>query len=142
MDEAKETILVVDDDQAVRGIISRKMQSEGYICVTAANGREALEKVATQQFDLVLLDMKMPGPSGMDVLPQIVADHPDTSVVMVTAVADTQTAVEAMKLGADDYVTKPFNLDDLSMRVKEALKRKSPIKGNVDQRLRQSDSSL
>jgi DNA-binding NtrC family response regulator len=128
VDETKGTILVVDDNHAVRTVVARKMQAEGYVCVTATNGREALEKVAAQPFDLILLDMMMPGPSGMEVLLQITKDHPRTGVVMMTAVVDTQTAVEAMKLGAFDYVTKPFNLDDLTMRVENAFKRKRPIK--------------
>ena len=140
MNEAKGTILVVDDDQAVRSVVSRKMQGEGYDCVTAADGIEALDKAATQTFDLVLLDIKMPGPSGMEVLPQLVTEHPDTCVIMITAVVDTQTAVEAMKQGADDYVTKPFNLDDLSMRVDKALERKNLIRENAEYKLRQSDT--
>ena len=140
MNEAKGTILVVDDDQAVRSVVSRKMQGEGYDCVTAADGIEALDKAATQTFDLVLLDIKMPGPSGMEVLPQLVTEHPDTCVIMITAVVDTQTAVEAMKQGADDYVTKPFNLDDLSMRVEKALERKNLIRENAEYKLRQSDT--
>ncbi len=141
MDKDKGTILVVDDDQAVRSVVSRKMQAEGYDCMTAADGREALEKAVTQTFDLVLLDIKMPGPSGMEVLPQIVSEHSDTCVIMITAVVDTQTAVEAMKLGACDYVTKPFNLDDLSIRVGKALERKRLIKENRELQLRQSDSA-
>ena len=131
MHKPKATILVVDDDHAVRTVVARKMEAEGYDCVTAANGREALEKVAEQSFDLVLLDMKMPGPSGMDVLPKIISNYPDTGVVMVTAVADTQTAVEVMKMGACDYVTKPFNLDDLNIRVEKALERKRLVRENL-----------
>jgi DNA-binding NtrC family response regulator len=75
-------------------------------------------------YDLVLMDVRMPKLSGMDVLPRMVVDHPDTSVVMLTAIAATQTAVEAMKLGAYDYVTKPFNMDDVLLRVEKALERR------------------
>ncbi len=132
MNQSKGNVLVVDDDQAVRSVVSRKMQSSGYDCVTAADGREALEKVGTQTFDLVLLDIKMPGPSGMEVLPQIVTGNPDTCVIMITAVVETETAVQAMKLGAYDYVTKPFNLDDLSFRVEKALERKRLIRENKE----------
>ena len=141
MDQSRGTVLVVDDDQAVRSVVSRKMQSAGYDCVTAADGREALEKVSTQTFDLVLLDIKMPGPSGMEVLPQIVTGSPDTCVIMITAVVDTETAVQAMKLGAYDYVTKPFNLDDLSMRVEKALERKRLIKENQEFQAQQAAES-
>lgn len=137
MGEAKAAILVVDDDLAVRSVVARKMQAEGYDCVMAANGKEALEKADTQEFDLMLLDLKMPGPSGMEVLAQMIAEHPDTGVVMVTAVADTDTAVEAMKAGAYDYVTKPFNLEDISMRVEKALERRRLILENRQYRRRQ-----
>jgi putative two-component system response regulator len=138
--EPKGTVLVVDDDQAVRSVVSRKMQGDGYTCTTAADGREALDKTAVQGFDVVLLDIKMPGPSGMEVLPKIVTQHPDTCVIMITAVVDTQTAVEAMKLGAFDYVTKPFNLDDLGIRVEKALERKKLVKENRDFQLQQQSS--
>jgi len=123
MEEAKGTILLVDDEESIRSGVSRKLQAEGYNCVTAADSKEALWKASMQDFDLILLDIRMPGMSGMEVLPQIIADHPDTGVVMITAVGDTQTAVEAIKLGAYDYVTKPFDVDDLVMRVERALER-------------------
>lgn len=135
MNESKGTLLIVDDDIAVRSVVARKMQTQGYECMMASDGTEALEKVSTHNFDLVLLDLKMPGPSGMEVLPQIVAEHPDVGVLMVTAVSDTETAVEAMKLGACDYVTKPFNLDVLSARVDKALERKRLLEANKDFRL-------
>jgi DNA-binding NtrC family response regulator len=141
VDQSRGTVLVVDDDQAVRSVVSRKMQSAGYDCVTAADGREALEKVSAQTFDLVLLDIKMPGPSGMEVLPQIVTGSPDTCVIMITAVVDTETAVQAMKLGAYDYVTKPFNLDDLNIRVEKALERRRLIKENQEFQAQQAAES-
>lgn len=138
MNEDKGTILVVDDDQAVRSVVSRKMQAEGYNCMTAADGKEALETTAMQSFDMVLLDIKMPGVSGMEILSQMATENPDTCIIMITAVADTRTAVEAMKLGACDYVTKPFNLNDLSMRVEKALERK---RLNKDYQLHQPNAT-
>jgi DNA-binding response OmpR family regulator len=135
MEEAKGTILIVDDEEAIRGILSRKLESDGYDCEVAANGKEALWKAFMKDFDLVLMDIKMPGISGMEALPQIVTNHPDTCVIMMTAVADTETAVEAMKLGAYDYVTKPFDLDDLGMRVNKALERRKLVLENRDQQL-------
>jgi len=83
-----------------------------------------------KDFDLVLMDIKMPGLSGMETLSQMVIDHPDTSVVMLTAVADVKIAVEAMKQGAYDYITKPFDLDDLSLRVRRALERRKLVLEN------------
>lgn len=124
MREAKGAVLIVDDEEAIRDILSRVLDSEGYKCTVAADGREALQKSSGQEFDVVLLDIRMPELSGMEVLPQIVADHPDACVLMTTAVGDAPTAVEALNLGACDYLTKPFNLDDLSTRVEEALESK------------------
>ena len=136
MDKVKGMILIVDDEEPIRNAVSRKLQAKGYSCVTAADGEDALWKAFMQDFALVLLDIKMPGMSGMEVLSRVIIDHPDTGVVMITAVGDSQTAVEAMKLGAYDYVTKPFNLDDLVMRVERALERRGLVLENREYQLR------
>ena len=136
MGEAEGMILIVDDEEPIRNAVSRKLQAEGFNCVIAVDGQEALWKAFMQDFDLVLLDIKMPGLSGMEVLSRIVTDHPDIGVVMITAIGDSQTAVEAMKLGAYDYVTKPFNLDDLVMRVKRALERRMLLLENKEYQVR------
>jgi DNA-binding response OmpR family regulator len=139
MEEVKGTILIVDDEESIRNILSRRLQEDGYSCEVASDGKEALWKAFVRDFDLVLMDIKMPGMSGMETLPQMVTDHPDTCVIMMTAIVDTETAVEAMKLGAYDYVTKPFDLDDLSMRMGKALeKRKLTLENReYQQRLEQ-----
>jgi len=121
MKEDKLTILIVDDEESIRNILSRKLELDGYDCEVAADGKEALRKASTKSFALVLLDIKLPGLSGMEVLRRLTADYPDTCVVMITATADTTTHIEALRLGAYDYVTKPFDLDDVSARVKRAL---------------------
>lgn len=132
MKETKGNVLVVDDEEPIRDIVSRVLDAEGFTCFVAADGREALEKTATQAFDVVLLDIMMPDMSGMEVLHHLTTANPDACVVMTTAVDDVQTAVEALNLGAVDYVTKPFNLDDLGKRVEEAveLARKTSGKGD------------
>lgn len=140
MDNFKGSVLVVDDDPAVRSVVSRKMTNDGYQCEVATDGRDALSIIANKDFDIVLLDIKMPGPSGMEVLPQIIKQRPNTCVVMITAIIETQTAVEAMKLGAYDYVTKPFNLDDLSLRVAKALERKRLVKESQERKLHIANS--
>jgi DNA-binding response OmpR family regulator len=139
MAEARGKILIVDDEESIRDILSRKLQSEGFDLQTAADGKEALWKLFMEDYALVLMDIKMPGLSGMEALPRIITDHPDTCVVMITAVADIQTAVQAMKLGALDYLTKPFNLDDLLIRVERALERRRLLLENKEyqQRLEQ-----
>jgi len=130
MEEAEVAILIVDDEDAIRSMLTRKLEGEGYRCEVAVDGKEALWKAFMKDFDLVLMDIKMPGLPGMEALPQMVTDHPDTCVIMITAVADAKTAVEAMKLGSYDYVTKPFDLDDLSMRVRRALERRRLVLEN------------
>ena len=132
MVEAKGTILVVDDEESIRDLLSIKLKADGYDCDVAADGNEALWKSFMKDFDIVLLDVKMPGLSGMEVLSKIVIDHPDTSVVMVTALLDTQIAVEAMRRGAYDYVTKPFNLDDLGARIERALEKRGLVLENKE----------
>lgn len=132
MGKAKGIILVVDDEESIRDLLSTKLKADGYDCEVAADGNEALWKAFMKDFDIVLLDIKMPGLSGMEVLSRIVIDHPDTSVVIITAVLDTNIAVEAMRQGAYDYVTKPFNLDDLGVRIKRALEKRRLVLENKE----------
>jgi putative ABC transport system ATP-binding protein len=132
MEKAKGIILIVDDEESIRDLLSTKLKADGYDCEVAADGNEALWKSFMKDFDIVLLDIKMPGLSGMEVLSRIVIDHPDTSVVIVTAVLDTKMAVEAMRQGAYDYVTKPFNLDDLGARIKRALEKRRLVLENKE----------
>lgn len=136
MEESRVTILIVDDEESIRDIVSRKLRSDNYDCDVACDGEEALWKAFMRDFDLMLLDIRMPGLPGMEVLKKMVVDHPNTGVVMITAISDTQTAVEAMKLGAYDYLTKPFNLDDLLVKVEKALERRRLILDNREYQLR------
>lgn len=117
-------VLVVDDEEGVRSLLERTLARVGYSVVSAANGQEALDRVSQQDIEVVLLDIKMPGMSGMDVLQQLAKRWPDIGVVMVTMMADIETAVEAMKLGADDYITKPFNWDDLLPKIQWAAEKR------------------
>ena len=119
MTTEKESILVVDDEETVRNLLRRILEEVGYIVTTAANGQEALYKLSLGEAKIVLLDVNMPGMSGIEVLRKLEDEWPNYCVIMVTAVADMQTAVDAMKLGAYDYVTKPFDQND----VKEKLVR-------------------
>jgi DNA-binding response OmpR family regulator len=121
MEEDKPTVLIVDDEESIRSILARKLESDGYNCEVAADGKEALYKASMKSFDMVLLDINMPGLSGIEVLRRLTADYPDTCVIMITAMADTKIYIEALRLGSYDYVTKPFDLDDVSIRVKRAL---------------------
>jgi len=124
MNREQERVLVVDDEETVRDLLQRVMKEAGYDVVTAANGRDALDKLSQLNAGVVLLDMRMPGMSGMEVLQEITTNWPETCVVMVTAVADTQTAIDAMKLGAYDYIIKPFNRDEVVQKVQEAIEKR------------------
>lgn len=134
MTRYKGSVLIVDDEEPMRRVLSRRLEAECYFCVTAADGRDALEKAATQQFDIVILDILMPGMSGMDVLPKLATWQPDVQVIMVTSVADIDTIAEAMRLGACDYVTKPFNMGDLVARVDRALRKKTAKSDSAEKR--------
>lgn len=127
MENARGTILIVDDEENVRKVLRRRLEAEFFYCVTASSGQEALKEAAMRGFDVVLLDILMPGLSGIEVLPKLVSWHPAIQVIMITSVADSDTISEAMRLGAYDYVTKPFNMNDLVARVEKALERKKSL---------------
>ena len=127
MVEERGRVMVVDDEEGIRNLLQRTLEGAGYNVVTAANGQEALETMSEPELEIgvALLDIKMPGLSGIEVLQQITIEHPLICVIMVTAVVDTTTAVEAMKLGAYDYVTKPFNPDDVVLAVQRGFERRT-----------------
>lgn len=114
-------ILVVDDDIDMRDNLVEILSASDFEIATADNGEEALALVKEIPFELVLLDLLMPGMSGMDVLPMIKLENPATQVIMVTAFSTIDNAVEAMRKGADDYITKPFKIDELRMTVRKCL---------------------
>lgn len=118
-------VLVVDDEEVVQKLLQRTLEAANYDVVTAADGKEALNKVSQLDFRVVLLDISMPGMSGIEVLRQLNANWPEIVVVMVTALADAQTAVEAMKLGAYDYITKPFESADLLQKMHRAMEKRN-----------------
>ena len=126
MVEERGRVMVVDDEESVRNLLQRTLEGAGYNVVTAANGQEALETMSEPELEIsvMLLDIKMPGISGIEVLQQIAITHPLICVIMVTAMVDTTTAIEAMKLGAYDYVTKPFNPDDVVLAVQRGFERR------------------
>ncbi|WP_025322432.1 sigma-54-dependent transcriptional regulator [Deferrisoma camini] len=128
-------VLVVDDDASLRRILEYNLAQEGYAVATAASGEEALERLEKASFDLVVTDIKMPGMDGMDLLRRIKAESPETQVIVITAFGTIEMAVEAMKAGAAEYITKPFNRDELKLAVRKALRIRNLEAENV--RLRQ-----
>jgi UDP-3-O-[3-hydroxymyristoyl] N-acetylglucosamine deacetylase len=103
------TILVVDDDVAILETTSMALTDEGYDVALASSGAEALQRLESRAFDLVVLDLGLPDRPGLDLLRDIRARWPATAVVVVTGLSDTQTAVKAMSMGAREYLTKPVN---------------------------------
>ncbi len=124
--------LIVDDEPHLRRVLSRLMQAEGFECEEANNGREALESMRSRPVSLVLTDLHMPEVDGIELLRHINRDHPETAVMLVSAVADVRTAVECLGEGAMDYVTKPFHLDEVRARVRQALEKRRLIRENRD----------
>ena len=124
MTEKQARILIVDDEELVRKLLSKKLSSEGYLCREAGNAFQAIDALHNSPAELVLLDVKMPGKSGNELLPEILASYPDTAVIMATAVTDTSLAIDCIKQGANDYLTKPLNLDEVAVNVERALERR------------------
>lgn len=126
-----ENILIVDDEQSMRDFLSIMLKKEGYEVHVACNGADAVKSIQSEIFDLVITDAKMPQIDGMGVLRSVKELSPDTVVIMITAYATTETAVEAMKLGAYDYITKPFKVDEIKLVIQKALEKHSLRKENV-----------
>ncbi|MFC2041103.1 ATP-binding protein [Chloroflexota bacterium] len=144
MEEKTDRILVVDDEEVIRRLLYQKLSGEGYQCQQAGNAEQALEKLRNDVFSLVILDIKMPGKTGLELLPEIKAGYPDTVIIMATATTDIGTATQCMKQGAYDYITKPFDLDDVILNVDRALeKRKLELQINeYQQHLKERNAEL
>jgi DNA-binding NtrC family response regulator len=119
--EARQLMLVVDDEPGVRKGIAQVLTDQGHAVRTAADGKEALASMAEATPNLVLLDVRLPGLDGVELLKIIRRDYPEAGVIMITAYPNIEGAVECIKLGALDYVVKPFRIDDLEAAVQKAL---------------------
>ena len=124
-------ILIVDDEKNLLEVLSIMLAQEGYNVTTSTGGKEVFEILENNEFDMVITDIKMPIISGLDVLRFVKESSPDTVVIMITAFASHETAVETMKAGAYDYITKPFNNDRIKLIIKKALEKRSLIKENL-----------
>jgi len=118
------SILIVDDENIVRKSLCRILSREGYHCEEANCADQAVKRLENNAIDLIILDIRMPGKSGLELLPEIKDKYPETAVIMVTAVTEIETAILCMKQGAADYVTKPFNLDDVLLAVNQSLEKR------------------
>jgi len=118
----KISLLIVDDEESVRDSLFNWFIEDGYLVESAENARTALNMLEKKAYDIVLADIKMPGMDGLEMLKRIKSIKPDAVVIIMTAFATVDTAVQALKDGAFDYVTKPFDPDDLSHLIRNASK--------------------
>ncbi len=123
-------ILIVDDEQSYRQLLTLVFESDGHSIRTASNGREAVELVAAESPDVIVSDVRMPDMDGIEMLRAVRETHPDLGVVFMTAHASVESAREAFKLGADDFVTKPFDVEELKLIVKKTLEKQELIDEN------------
>tara|TARA_E500000178_G_scaffold233742_1_gene230197 strand:+ start:416 stop:1093 length:678 start_codon:yes stop_codon:yes gene_type:complete len=120
MDKFIAHILVVDDDEGIRSLVKRYLNEKKYLVTTASNAENALEKIKIIKFDLIILDIMMPGQSGLDFLNQN-KEYIDTPVILLTAKGEPDERIEGLEMGADDYLPKPFEPKELDLRIKNII---------------------
>ena len=121
------TVLIVDDERVIREGCRRVFTSEGYRVLAAANGQEALDLLASESIDVILCDLKMPVMGAVEVLEQIRKHYPGVLVIIITGQGTVANAVECIKKGAYDFITKPFRADHLALVVKRAIQKLPPL---------------
>src|SRR5688500_16155634 len=122
-------VLIIDDEPSILSVLY-SLLGDQYECKTAASAVEALEYLREEHFDLVLSDIMMPGMSGLELLEEITRSNRDIVVILISGNLNIQSAIEAMRRGAYDYVTKPFNLSDVETAVSRALRHRHLLKAN------------
>src|SRR4051794_22489718 len=122
--------LIVDDEPALRQVLVHLMRNDGFTCIEAVDGEEALAALARWDVTLVMSDLQMPKLDGLELLAEIRRRSPDTAVVVITAVADVEVAMSALASGAMDYLTKPFHLEEVRARVAQALEKRRLVLEN------------
>ena len=121
MQIAKASILIADDEESLRTTLGTELRNAGYEVTTVRDGDEAINAVSSRKFDLALLDIKMPKVDGIQVLKYIKMEAPETKVLMLTGYADLRHAMESKKNGAEDFMSKPYELEDLLLTVRRLL---------------------
>ena len=135
-------ILIVDDEAVVRDSLGDWFRDEGYAVDTAPSAQAALEKLAHANWDIFLLDIRMPGIDGLELQRTLKAAQPDGTVIIMTAYASVESAIEAMKQGAYDYIIKPFNPDDLEQTIQKAIEHKQLVSENQQLRTKIDELNL
>lgn len=122
-------ILLVEDEESIREALRLNLELEGYEVVNTANGKKALDLIGSQHFDLLLLDVMLPDVDGFTITEQVRLTNTEVPILLLTAKDMAQDRVTGLKKGADDYLTKPFNLEELLLRVSKLLQRSQRVKG-------------
>jgi len=125
-------VLLVDNDASILSVLSTILKAEGYDSISLRNGTEALAKIRSEEFDLIISDIRMTPVDGMEILKCARNQQPDTAVIMLTAFGSVANAIKAMKLGAFDYVTKPFKVDELLITIQRSLEFRRALSENID----------
>jgi putative nucleotidyltransferase with HDIG domain len=124
LQDSRDAILIVDDEAEVRSLLLTLLEQTGSMCVASESAFDALSKMKEQSFSLVISDMMMPGMSGMELLKLVNEYHPETAFIMLTGLMDVNTAVDSLRTGASDFITKPFNLSAIRRSVRNALEQR------------------
>lgn len=119
-------VLVVDDDAEMRALLVDELRQEGYEAAAAGDGAEAVLACRSQEYDVILMDKNMPGPSGLDILPGFRRTCPHSRIIMMTAFGDVPSYVEAAEKGAADFLFKPFRMDEMKASIRKALGQDTP----------------
>jgi putative nucleotidyltransferase with HDIG domain len=130
--QQKSRILIVDDEPMIREVLLERLTNAGFQCEAAHNSAEALKQIRNRPYHLILSDISMPGGDGISLLRQIKSEQPDLDVVMLTGVVDVETAIRAIRLGASDYLTKPFNLEDVMLTIERTIEKRRLIRENLE----------
>ncbi|PPA72265.1 response regulator transcription factor [Jeotgalibacillus proteolyticus] len=126
--DKKEKILVVEDEEKIARVLELELEYEGYLVKKAMSGYEALEKYRSEKWDLILLDIMLPEMSGVEILRRIRSDDREVPVILLTAKDSVEDKVSGLDLGANDYVTKPFQIEELLARIRAALRHSAGLK--------------
>src|SRR5512143_444342 len=124
-------ILVADDEEITLKHLTYALEKDGYDVTAVKNGLDALKKIEADEFDVLIADIKMPGMDGIAVLSEVKDKYPAIDVIIITGFGSIESAVNAMSKGATDYITKPFNLDELDLKIKKNEEKKRLEKENI-----------
>lgn len=128
----KKKILIVDDDVSIVTLLTYNIEKAGYLTETAYDGREAIEKAEQGKFDLILLDVMLPKIDGIEVCKHLRLNKIETPIIMLTALSDEFDKILGLELGADDYITKPFSIREIIVRIKVILRRVNKVTEHID----------